>query len=153
MGEVFQRRGTRKTKTTNTYCKARSLGSFPAWDTMRTCRAVGRKTDLSLRCGALDIPSTNPDIEVNNCLWNLCGEWESSVFDQNDGPSPIGSSQSATSLGWTRGWPHWHYIRLWNGWGSLEKIPGDRVFHGQSPRLKRVIPHSLAISCPSLSPC
>lgn len=35
--------------------------------------------------GTLYIPRFNLDVGVNNCLWNLCGDGKSCVFDQNDG--------------------------------------------------------------------
>ena len=67
--------------------RARFLGSSPLRHTIRTCRDVGRRTtDLSWGCGTQHIPSSNPDVGVNNCLWNLCGDWKGYVFGQNDRP-------------------------------------------------------------------
>lgn len=89
----FQGRDAGQTKTTNVHRKG--VGQIPGLFPTLTQTPEGHagvwaeEQQTSWGRGTLYIPHFNLDVGVNNCLWNLCGDQKSCVFDQNDGSTPL----------------------------------------------------------------
>ena len=45
------------------------------------------KSQIRLSDNHFHVFTFNPDVGVKNCLWNLCGDQKSCMFDQNVGPT------------------------------------------------------------------